>query len=147
MPRRFPLFSLIAILWAVFSAPTLAPAQSGVHMPANGPAISALRPEPVDTASVESFEKRVRPVLVQYCYECHSHNANKSLGNLFLDSRAAILQGEIHVPRIPHLAVRDLPLEPDLAELVLDQGADGRRQLADGVDPAFDPGRTDRAGG
>src|SRR6266545_238612 len=50
-----------------------------------------------------------------------------------LDLRAAILQREIHVPRIPHFAVRDFSLEPHLTERVLNQRADACRQLADGV--------------
>jgi hypothetical protein len=61
-----------------------------------------------------------------------------------LDLRAAILQREIHVPGIPHLAVRDLPLEPDLAELRLDQRADAGRQLADRIDATFEAGRGGR---
>src|SRR5207245_891619 len=50
--------------------------------------------------------------------------------------RAAVLQREIHVPGIPHLAVRDLSLEPDLAERAFDEGADAGRELADGIDAA-----------
>src|SRR5437763_14610900 len=46
-----------------------------------------------DSVALESFEKKIRPVLVQHCYECHSHSANKSLGGIYLDSRAGILQG------------------------------------------------------
>ncbi len=49
--------------------------------------------EPIDTAGVEFFEKKVRPVLVQQCFSCHSHTAKRSLGNLFLDSRQGMMQG------------------------------------------------------
>ena len=34
------------------------------------------------------FEQKVRPVLVQHCYSCHSAEAKKLKGNLFLDSKA-----------------------------------------------------------
>src|SRR5688500_10879889 len=49
-----------------------------------------------DPAGVEFFEKKIRPVLVQHCYQCHSEGAakNKKLrGGLRLDSREAILKG------------------------------------------------------
>src|SRR5215210_7410398 len=42
---------------------------------------------------VEFFEKNIRPVLVQQCYECHSSGANKIKGKLVLDSRQGIARG------------------------------------------------------
>src|SRR3954468_19149959 len=39
------------------------------------------------------FEKKIRPVLVQHCYECHSAKAKSVKGNLLLDSRDATLKG------------------------------------------------------
>lgn len=44
-------------------------------------------------ADVEFFEKQVRPILVERCYECHSVESGKSKGGLLLDSRPAMLQG------------------------------------------------------
>ncbi len=44
-------------------------------------------------ADLEFFEKRVRPLLVQRCFECHSAKAEKLKGGLLLDSREAILTG------------------------------------------------------
>jgi hypothetical protein len=44
-------------------------------------------------AGVEFFEKRVRPVLVEHCYRCHSHEAKKHRGNLYVDTRAGLLDG------------------------------------------------------
>jgi len=49
-----------------------------------------------DAAKLEFFEKKIRPVLVEHCYECHSAEAAKSgnlEGKLALDSRAGIRQG------------------------------------------------------
>ena len=46
-----------------------------------------------DSAGLEFFEKRVRPVLVEHCYECHSAKAKKLKGKLRLDSREAVLRG------------------------------------------------------
>ena len=42
---------------------------------------------------VEFFEKKIRPVLVKHCYECHSGDAKKLRGELLLDSREGVLKG------------------------------------------------------
>ena len=39
------------------------------------------------SAEIEFFEKQVRPLLIERCYECHSEQAGKSKGGLLLDSR------------------------------------------------------------
>jgi Protein of unknown function (DUF1553)/Protein of unknown function (DUF1549)/Planctomycete cytochrome C len=44
-------------------------------------------------AQLEFFEKKVRPVLVQHCYECHSAKAKRVRGGLLLDSRSGMLEG------------------------------------------------------
>jgi hypothetical protein len=41
----------------------------------------------------EFFEKRIRPVLANNCYECHSAGAKKIGNNLLLDSRAGVIKG------------------------------------------------------
>jgi hypothetical protein len=42
---------------------------------------------------IEFFEKRIRPLLVENCYECHSTEAKKIKGGLLLDSRAGVMKG------------------------------------------------------
>src|SRR3954451_10083542 len=44
-------------------------------------------------AGVEVFEKKIRPVLAQRCYRCHSARARSVKGGLLLDSRAGALKG------------------------------------------------------
>jgi hypothetical protein len=39
------------------------------------------------------FEKKVRPVLIENCYECHSAESKKIKGGLLLDTRAGTLKG------------------------------------------------------
>jgi len=46
-----------------------------------------------DTAGIEFFEKKIRPVLADHCYQCHSAKAEKVKGGLLLDTREAILKG------------------------------------------------------
>jgi len=44
-------------------------------------------------AQIEFFEKKIRPVLADKCYQCHSQEADKSKGGLLLDSREGIRRG------------------------------------------------------
>ncbi len=41
----------------------------------------------------EFFEKKIRPVLTDRCYACHSADAKKIKGGFLLDSRAGLLKG------------------------------------------------------
>ena len=45
------------------------------------------------SAAIEFFERKIRPVLVERCYKCHSTEAGKAEGGLLLDSRDAIRKG------------------------------------------------------
>lgn len=46
-----------------------------------------------DDEGLSFFEKKIRPVLVEQCYSCHSDGANRIRGGLRLDSRAGLLAG------------------------------------------------------
>jgi len=49
--------------------------------------------ENLDPVQVEFFETKIRPVLVQHCYSCHSLDSDAVKGGYLLDSRKAIRQG------------------------------------------------------
>jgi hypothetical protein len=53
-----------------------------------------------DPAGIALFEQKIRPVLVQECYSCHSSQAKKLKGGLRLDSRAGLLTGGDSGPAI-----------------------------------------------
>jgi Protein of unknown function (DUF1549)/Planctomycete cytochrome C len=53
--------------------------------------LPAADPKPTPE-QIEFFEKKVRPILVSHCFECHSTGKKRS-GGLLLDSRAAMLKG------------------------------------------------------
>jgi len=53
----------------------------------------AVAAEETDPAGMAFFEQKIRPVLVEHCYECHSAQAKKLKSNLFLDSRAGWQKG------------------------------------------------------
>jgi hypothetical protein len=59
-----------------------------VHLLA--PAARAAEP---DAAGIEFFEKNIRPILIDRCYNCHSQKAEKIKGKLLLDSRQGVLNG------------------------------------------------------
>jgi cytochrome c553 len=46
------------------------------------------------------FEKKIRPVLVQTCYECHSAQAKKLKANFLIDTRTGIRKGGDNGPGI-----------------------------------------------
>jgi hypothetical protein len=46
-----------------------------------------------DREGIEFFEKKIRPVLVDRCYSCHSSEAKKVKGELYVDSREGLLKG------------------------------------------------------
>ncbi len=46
-----------------------------------------------DTAQLDFFESKIRPVLVEHCYKCHAADAKNVRGGLLLDSKAGSLDG------------------------------------------------------
>ncbi|MGO8696485.1 MAG: DUF1549 domain-containing protein [Limisphaerales bacterium] len=46
-----------------------------------------------DPAGIEFFESKIRPILVDNCYPCHSQQSTKVKGGLLLDSREGLLKG------------------------------------------------------
>lgn len=59
----------------------------------------------VIASEVEYFEKKVRPILAERCYSCHSQDAKTVQGGLLLDTTQAIRSGgdsgELVVPGKP----------------------------------------------
>ncbi len=67
---------LPAILWTLFTSAVLA---------ADGGS--------ADRQKLDFFEKKIRPILVQHCYECHSGDPAGAQGGLLVDSRNALIRG------------------------------------------------------
>jgi cytochrome c553 len=65
----------------------------------------------LDPAQVEFFEKKVRPVLANTCYKCHSAESEKLKGGLLVDSRDSLLKGGDSGPAI-------VPGNPDKSLLI-----------------------------
>ena len=77
-------------------------AKTAIHLPAHFlPVVvfvvftlaGAAFAQEITKEQTEFFESKIRPVLADTCYRCHSADAGKSKGGLTLDSRDAILKG------------------------------------------------------
>ncbi len=55
---------------------------------------------PTDADKIAFFEKTIRPLLINRCYECHSVESGKNKGGLRIDSRDAILKGGDNGPAL-----------------------------------------------
>ena len=55
--------------------------------------LAADEPSADQVARLEFFEKKIRPVLVLHCYECHSVLSKEPKGELLLDSRPGMQKG------------------------------------------------------
>lgn len=63
-------------------------------------------------AELEFFEKKVRPVLVEHCYECHSAEAKTVQGGLLLDTAEGLLMGGDSGPAlVPHEVDKSLIIQ------------------------------------
>lgn len=99
-----------------------------------------------DPEKVEFFENKIRPVLIEHCYKCHSSNSEELGGNLLVDSKAGLLTGGDLGPAIipsdldesillSALKYDDLEMPPDgkLSDATI---RDFEKWIADGaVDP------------
>ena len=101
----------------------------------------ALNLKAADTISSSSlifFESKIRPVLVEHCYECHSVEAGKSKGDLLLDSRPAIRKGGGSGPAIvPDSTEKSLLLGGDSAPRSGSRNAAEKRQTSRSGDRRF----------
>ena len=60
---------------------------------------------------IEFFESKIRPVLVQHCYECHAADSKMLRGGLLVDSRQGLLEGGESGPAV-------VPGEPEESLLI-----------------------------
>ena len=66
--------------------------------------------ESPSVAGLEFFERRIRPILVDHCYKCHS-SAGKLKGGLNLETRDGLLRGGDTGPALE-------PGRPDQSRLI-----------------------------
>src|SRR5688500_17213808 len=90
--RAWPLgrFAFLAVGLAA------AGALHAADMPVGHPPVASQ----ISAADLTFFETKIRPVLSEHCYKCHSKEADKVRGGLLIDSREAILHGGNSGPSI-----------------------------------------------
>ncbi len=71
----------------------------------------AIGQTPPASLDADFFESRIRPILIDRCYSCHSAQAEKLKGGLLLDSSEGILRGGEHGPIL-------VPLAPEKSRLI-----------------------------
>jgi len=97
----------------------------------------------IDPAAAEFFEKKIRPLLAENCYNCHSANTN-SQGGLRIDDRNGLLVGGDRGPAIVagdpenslliHAVRQDDELKmPPKKQLSVEQIADLTKWIKDGA--------------
>src|SRR5437868_1856132 len=62
-------------------------------------------------AGPQFFESKIRPLLIDHCYACHSAQAKKLKGGLYLDNRDAALKGGESGPAL-------IPNSPEKSRLI-----------------------------
>ena len=82
-------------VFALFALPCAASAALGEAK--ETPAVSA---QPLSQEQADFFEKKIRPVLSEKCYKCHSEKSEKIKGGLTLDTREGIRRGGDNGPGI-----------------------------------------------
>lgn len=89
-PRRSPgsvsPFAIVIGSLAILTASLATPPPADAAEPAEQSTAAA-------AASTDWFEKRIRPVLVKHCYECHSSGSDLIQGGLRVDARRPLRRG------------------------------------------------------
>ncbi len=105
-PRPFSFsFSFVVLLLSSLSA--IAPLARAADLPVGHPVVKAA----IAPADLQFFEAKIRPLLVEKCYQCHSKESDKVKGGLLLDSREAVLAGGNTGPAL-------IPGKPDESLLI-----------------------------
>jgi hypothetical protein len=85
-----------AFLLALAAAAVATPTGQGRAVPGSQPPGAAAQPPAPTQEQVEFFERRIRPILTEHCYACHSADAaakKKLKGGLLLDTRDGLIAG------------------------------------------------------
>ncbi|MBM4114182.1 MAG: DUF1549 domain-containing protein, partial [Phycisphaerae bacterium] len=75
-------------------------------------ASAAQMPETISPEQLRFFESKIRPVLIEHCYGCHSNQVARPKAGLLLDTRDAMLRGGRGGPAI-------VPGDPESSPLIL----------------------------
>ena len=76
--------------------------------------------EQITSEEAEFFEKKIRPILAENCYQCHN-SVDKKKGKLALDYRTPILESKVIIPGDPEKSplIKALRHEDELVDQFL----------------------------
>lgn len=94
-PDSFGLWRALPALIALALPGSAFEAAAGSPVPEMG-----AKQKATTSQAIEFFEKKVRPLLAEKCFQCHSGATGVMMGRLRLDARAALLKGGAHGPAI-----------------------------------------------
>ena len=97
-----PSFSFLVLVLVLSSV-----ASRAADLPAGHPTVKAA----IAPADLQFFEAKIRPLLAEKCYKCHSNESEKVKGGFLLDTREAVLAGGNTGPAI-------VPGKPDDSLLI-----------------------------
>ena len=89
-PSRAGFVSCLAAIASISAACVSSSTAPAAEPAASKPAAESPHPS---KAGIEFFEKKIRPILVGKCYQCHSAAATSLKGGLLLDTREGLLKG------------------------------------------------------
>jgi hypothetical protein len=93
--RRLSRFLAPGIIGVLAGLLYLVPPVSSVPQP------STPKGDKATQEGIDFFERKIRPVLVQHCYSCHSSDSKKKLkGGLSVETRQGLLDGGVLGPAI-----------------------------------------------
>src|SRR6056300_483608 len=87
-----------------------------------------IQPDQLTPEQSEFFEAKVRPLLAEHCYDCHSNQAKKLKGKLFLDSKWGWATGGVGGPAI---------IPGDLVESIVIDAVRHTEELVDAMPPKY----------
>ena len=87
-----------------------------------------VQPDELTPEQTEFFEAKVRPILAEHCYDCHSNQAKKLKGKLFLDSKWGWATGGVGGPAI---------IPGDLVESMVIDAVKHTEELVDAMPPKY----------
>ncbi len=86
--NKTPILARLLLVVLGLGAPLVLPAATKPETPAPIPPQG-----PLSAADLQFFEAKIRPLLVNNCYKCHSKDADKIKGGFLLDTREGMLEG------------------------------------------------------
>ena len=87
-----------------------------------------IQPDQLTSEQSDFFESKVRPLLAEHCYDCHSNQAKKLKGKLFLDSKWGWATGGVGGPAI---------IPGDLVESMVIDAVKHTEELVDAMPPKY----------